>query len=237
MILEVYSWGEPVGSGRTSAVYCTLQGIAKRGDPEDGYCVANEYICARLAYVAGLPVPPHAVVRNDEGELCFVSLRVGPGGESPPPVIVAHLIADHPRLVAEIVAFDVLISNPDRHAANLAYSRVGTISPAIFDHDQSLFGVFAGRGAIHLRQRKDQTLAHHVLADGVCDEAYARAACQRFQAIPHAAIEGICQEVQGLGLISPEEVQAVTEFLVDRIDNLDRLVSPLLKNLAQGALA
>lgn len=111
-----------------------------------------ELICAQLADDLGLQVPQAAVVNVPAGfetiiperelaqmvrssaSLNFGSLHVGPGFTTWPPGRDPHGVQRDQA--SEVFAFDALVQNPDRRAANpnlwVRSDRIG-----VFDHDQA----------------------------------------------------------------------------------------------------
>jgi hypothetical protein len=92
---EIDAWGEQL-TGACAPQRCALSGVAKRNSPDAPYAVANEFVCARLGLLIGLPVPPGAVVSTDDGKLGYVSLRFGPKGKPPPPLNPQEFVEDNP---------------------------------------------------------------------------------------------------------------------------------------------
>ncbi len=136
----VDTWGARVDSGATDPQYCTLNGVAKVA-PEGAkpYLVANEHVCARLAGIIDLPVPPGVIVEASAGQFGYVALRFGNANERPPPVIPTDLTNNHPEIAAGILTLDCWLANGDRHHENMAY--VPEIWPPMaFDHSHAFFG-------------------------------------------------------------------------------------------------
>src|SRR5258707_6897182 len=160
-IFEIDAWGDSLGAGATAPRYCTLGGVAKL-NPVGGsaYIVAAEYICARLALLIGLPVPPGIAIRTKDGQMGYISLRFGPKGERPPPVIAEHLVEDRPELAAALVAFDGWVANDDRHDQNIAYIR-GKLPLVVYDHSHAL----VGKGTAWLEQNLQAVVLSKLLPD------------------------------------------------------------------------
>lgn len=122
-VFTVDTWGARVGAGATDPQYCTLNGVAKVAPAGvRPYLVANEQICARLASIINLPVPPGVIVESTSGQVGYVALRFGNANERPPRLIPTDLVNDCPEIAAGILTFDCWVANGDRHAENLAYS-------------------------------------------------------------------------------------------------------------------
>lgn len=83
------------------------------------YCLANEFIAAKLATLLSLPVPP-AVILEYDGELWFGSLYLR--NAFPLREIVyenPEIPLLNPQHIPGLIAFDVLICNTDRGPHNL----------------------------------------------------------------------------------------------------------------------
>lgn len=204
MMHRVLQWGGPVGDGATGANYVTLEGVSKMDTRPNGYYVANEFICNKLAMILGLPVPTGVLVPTASGFPAFVSLRFGPANSRPPPVIPQHLVEDHPKLSGQVVAFDCWIINADRHARNLAYSR-GNIAPAVFDHSHALFGPGAGDGVSHIEDKAGKPVISGCIPPVLDDSSGIYGMADRILSLHSDTIESVFLEAANFGLITDEE--------------------------------
>ncbi len=211
-IFEIDAWGDSLGAGATAPRYCTLGGVAKL-NPVGGsaYIVAAEYICARLALLIGLPVPPGIAIRTKDGQMGYISLRFGPKGERPPPVIAEHLVEDRPELAAALVAFDGWVANDDRHDQNIAYIR-GKLPLVVYDHSHAL----VGKGTAWLEQNLQAVVLSKLLPDRLTRAADLEQSCQRISEIPEFQVRHICDSAAADGMLTANEAGLVANFLLGR---------------------
>lgn len=121
--------------------------IHKRQYPERPYRFANEYICGHIAHYLLLPCPPFAITYFDSQEginikraFLFSSLDFDFERDTFPPADFDACYKARPDLCAGILAFDILVANPDRVRRNIWCD--DTVNPTrmfIFDHDVALF--------------------------------------------------------------------------------------------------
>lgn len=224
-LFKIDAWGVPVGDGLSGAIYCTISGVAKRNSPDSPYAVPNEYICGRLGYTLGLPVPPGVVVQTDEHQLAYVSLKFGANAERPPSIIPPEFVSDNARLAAGVVAFDTWIANLDRHEDNLTYSRFGT-SPVVFDHDRALFGAEPEGAVDRLTRFLDEGLAGSCISQHLPDDAELDLVTwsDRIRNISHLQIRDICQHMVCDGGINQDTCEAAVRFLSHRKDRMAELL-------------
>jgi len=215
-IFEALAWGDWVDDGDSAPRYCTLGGVAKVNRPDCPYLAVNEYVCAELGRILGLPTVPGVVI-NDGSNQGFVSLRFGPKGEQPPPAIAAEFVQGEPDLAVGLVAFDCWIANNDRHAGNFAYSR-STKATYLFDHDRALLGQggpkrLAELGDAHLLDR-------HLVAREIRASSSFLQWAKTISGISQRAIGLAIGELRSEGLLSQEDAEAVELFLVRRASNI-----------------
>lgn len=218
---EIDAWGDQL-PGASAPRYCTLSGVAKMSSASAPYAVPNEFICGRLGLMIGLPVPPGVVVTTHDGKLAYVSLRFGPKGQRPPPVIPEHLVEDNPSIAAGIIAFDCWIGNDDRHQENVAYVRGESEIPVtVFDHSHALLGSQPGAATQRLRDHRNDTfigqgsLAPHITSSGEFENW-----ANRISSIPRELIRDICQTVVHTDGITKEECTEAVKFLIQRKDRV-----------------
>jgi hypothetical protein len=232
------AWKNPVAHGVSDTWFVELQGFAKTTSPEVPYCVPNEYVAGRIGGLLGLPIPPGGVIQpqSEEQGAGWVTLNFSPKNEPLPPIDPLTVVAAVPDLAAGVVIFDLFIANTDRHAGNLAFlpsqKRLD-----VFDHSHALMGVRQGRVRQRLSQLRTMTglsgeqvdglgSNHHCLVDHVFDapallgwaEELKRLTGDRF-------LQRICGEAAALNVgASPEEMMHVAAFLIERRDNMRRLL-------------
>lgn len=219
----VDTWGPPVGAGATAPRYCTLNGVAKvlpAGSPP--YMVANEYICARVGSLIGLPVPPGVIVQTPSHQLGYVALRFGSAGERPPRVIPNELVTDHPELAAGILTLDCWVANDDRHEENIAYSRGAAWPVAVFDHSHAFFGAPGDPARLHnfARDFRPGVLGQHVTEPALFEEWVLR-----IQSVRPGVIEEIVGSLAARSILTSAEAEAARDFLVHRQASLPELLS------------
>jgi len=218
--------------GTSGAQACSVHAVAKRNSLGAPHLVANEFICGRLAMLMGLPVPPGAMAKLDDGGLAYVSLRFGPRGERPPPVAPAELVADHPELALRIVAFDCWVANTDRHEGNLIYLKAPGSRPMIFDHDKALM---AGLGKERLERVRDEAILDGCLVEHLRASKGGRAkAAEHCRWIADNLLEGVCDEAFGAGAVSEDDRDAVVDFLRVRATSLLTMLNQLPGQLELG---
>ncbi len=129
----VDAWGPRVGAGDSQPRWVTINGIAKVNTPASPFCVANEFVCGRLALMLGLPVPPGVIAHNDDGTPIYLALRYGPSSERLAPGNDTMLVQNQPHWVGGIAAFDCWVGNQDRSRSNFAYHQKVLQQPIFFD--------------------------------------------------------------------------------------------------------
>lgn len=140
--------GEGVTGVRVSQVDCVYKINPTDPPPGAPYLVANEWAAYRIAEHIGLPVPKAGVCKKS-GVPHFVSLHFSSANAPlPPPCDARIVLADHYDMACGIIAFDILIANPDRHRKNIAmlassHGQQRHRGLVIFDHGHALLGIGA----------------------------------------------------------------------------------------------
>ncbi|MCW3027161.1 MAG: hypothetical protein JWN81_372 [Solirubrobacterales bacterium] len=225
-VYTVDTWGARVGTGATDPQYCTLNGVAKVAPAgAKAYLVANEHICARLASIINLPVPPGVIVEAASGEFGYVVLRFGNANERPPRLIPTDLTTDHPGIAAGILAFDCWIANGDRHEENVAYSP-GIWPPMAFDHSHAFFGDPGdpGRLADHSMLAAVGMLSQHITDDPAPFQEW----IERVQSIRPGVIDEVLESLVARSIIDAGEASVATSFLTARQATLPDLLKASL---------
>jgi hypothetical protein len=139
-----------------------------------------------------------------------------------------------PILAAQIVVFDLLICNFDRHRGNLAY-RPTSRRLDLFDHSHALLGIQNDAGA-HLRVVQDQFILNgivgaggrvnrHCLIDHLSSaDQLLSAADYVLQRFSDCTLTDICDEAEAMGLITPGEHVALITCLRRRWTNLRQML-------------
>lgn len=196
--------------------------VCKRNG-DSPYIVANELVAAEIGRVLRLPVPPGFVVRDAAQTPYFASLNFNPAGEPLLPIIPPIFINAFRPHLASIVVFDMFIANTDRHAHNISadYSQP---SFKLFDHSIALLGLTPGSGNARLAQMTNAAgIWNHLVIAGIDDEGSLLEAAAKVELVPDYFIESVVSEAGAYGL-SPEEVEGLTRFLIDRKSQMRRLI-------------
>lgn len=224
-VYTVDTWGARVGAGATDPQYCTLNGVAKVAPAGTRpYLVANEHVCARLASIVNLPVPPGVIVESVSGQIGYVALRFGNANERPPRLVSTDLVNDCPEIAAGILAFDCWIANGDRHAENLAYSP-NIWPPMAFDHSHAFFGNPGNPGRL-----TDHAFvaAAGVLAQYMTDPAPFDEWVRRIQSIRPGVIREVLDSLVTRSIIEAGEASIAADFLMARQGTLRDLLKASL---------
>jgi len=154
---RLMSVGQQVSIGVAGSHFVTLDAVAKQNSNNAPYCVPNEMICAELGQFLRLPIPPVGIVRESDPKALpwFASLNFNLTGNALPPVDPTTCVASLPDLSTGLLIFDILITNSDRHAGNLAVDVLANPPKmTVFDHSHALFGYHAGLGQQRLAYMK-----------------------------------------------------------------------------------
>ncbi|MGI9016890.1 MAG: hypothetical protein ACR2HR_07280 [Euzebya sp.] len=219
---RVLAFGPQVSDNSGTARYAEVRALVKENTPASPFVVANEAIATALGQVLALPVPAGGIIQADGDGLAWASWHFGPGGQRPPPVIPAHMVADHPALSAAVVAFDCWIANDDRHPGNLAYKR-DLVPVAVFDQGHALLGP-TGQGVARLIARRDGPHVAGCLHPEMDTAVHFGMLAEEIGAIPRRRIEAICRSVQQSGAIDHETTDHVVDFLDHRKSRIMELL-------------
>jgi hypothetical protein len=218
---KIWAWGNQITGSATAPWHVGVNGVAKKADAGLPFLVANELICARLARLLGLPIPPSFVVEKD-GEPYHVSLNFHLAGEALPPVDPVALVAEHPELACGVVLFDAWIVNMDRHRQNLAFD---TYSKAVtlFDHSHSFY--YGQQPQTYLANAASSlSIGGHCLAQELTSASNFSTWLRRLAEIPRFQLEDAVHDA----IIDPfttADANFALEFLLDRRDRLAGLLS------------
>lgn len=106
-------------------------------DGESEYCVANEIVCAELGKVIRLPVPPVSMTWLPATRKIpiFFAVDLNDSKTEWPPIEPESCVSRLSELCSLVVAFDILIANPDRHECNLSVNNlVKLLEMVVFDY-------------------------------------------------------------------------------------------------------
>jgi hypothetical protein len=229
-IYSVHAWRTPAG-GASDTRRVELLGYAKLNSSGGPVCVVNEYVCGRLGELIGLPVPPGALVEGPPGAgPAWVTLSFS---DVPlPPVDPAEVSRLVPGLATEVVVFDVLIANEDRHAGNLAFFSADR-RLEVFDHSHALLGAGAGAGIGRLDRLRDALVVdgtgggnRHCLLDRLTDAMAVKRAIDITQReVRDLAVRRVCADAEKLGIgLAKGEGAMLADRIVSRRERLDVII-------------
>ena len=177
--------------------------------------IANELICTRLAAALGLPTLPGEIAQGPDGETCWVTPRVmSKGGASPPPARESNIAAEHPIVVAGMIAFDSWVHNTDRTADNVLFDpRLGVW---LIDHENSLAEPDGRAFARKAAEVSETRLGYHGFTSVPVDNAALELWVQRVNTIGEHVIERPVAEAYSRGLVTREQQKWLARFLIDR---------------------
>ncbi len=229
-IFEATAWhSAPGGASDTRRV--TVDGYAKMNSAAGPLCVVNEYISSRVGSLMSLPVPPGAVLKAETGAepawftLSFTATPL-------PPVDPAEVVSLAPLLAAEVIVFDILICNTDRHPHNLAFLP-GSRRLEVYDHSHALLGASAGAGLTRFNAMAGSIAIdgshggnRHCLLDHITDVRTIRAATEMAsREVRDSAIRRICAEAARLRVgLTSSDANALADLLIIRRDNLRTII-------------
>jgi hypothetical protein len=219
------------GTGYVGAVH-------KRAMEDRPYRLVNELLCGQMAQALLLPCPPFAITLfqaqkdvNIRNEYLFSSLDFDFERDSSPPPDFELCWQRMPNLCAGILAFDILVANPDRIREHIWCD--DTEKPSrllIFDHDSALLETEGGERCRAIRASESLGLHFGHLGDNhhpflkkidsarLLDEWYNRIAL-----VPRWYVEQAVQDAQKYGMNAGEAAD-VTELLLHRSRNLRSIV-------------
>lgn len=227
-VYQVTRWGTPPG-GASDTRRVDLMGYAKLNSAGGPLCVVNEYISSKIGGLMGLPVPPGGVVEGPGGG-ATAWLTLSFSATPLPPIDPGEVVRKLPLLASEVVVFDILIGNFDRHAGNLA-SMSGGRRLEVFDHSHALLGIGGASGLPWLLSMSDKLVitgvqARHCLLDHVKDaKAILAAVDLARREVRDSVLRRVCQEAARLNAgLDSEDATKVAEWLIIRRDKLETLI-------------
>ncbi|WP_010581963.1 HipA family kinase [Schlesneria paludicola] len=201
------------------------------------YRIPNEYVCSRLAELIGLPVPPCVITYSEDlGEKCIFSILDFNINRHKLPEIEPDKFVEHlPDIAAGVLLFDVWIANSDRHSENLTVDDISAPTLCqVFDHDQALFGGNAGKGCDRLTTlflRLGITGGpvtgnnRHCLLNEIDSTEHFSKWANAIWSTPDSVIERLLRDVLKFKLISHEECELGTKFLINRKNRLTEIIA------------
>ena len=228
----------PVDASLVGGTYRQGDGFAsasiyvKQNLPDLPYRIANEYICSRIGRFIGLPVPPHALMRFENGPYCFAILDFDSDKRSLLPINPEACVAFDARICTGILLFDVLIGNADRHDENLRTDdRSAPKRIVVYDHDVALLGALPP-GTDRLTELASMlgiagetaTSTIHCLLNLLTTAEHFEEWLRRIADVPAWFIKDTCDMVVQKRLVSRSDADAAEAFLVNRRKNLGSIL-------------
>jgi hypothetical protein len=211
------------GTGSLERAYFGTANVYVKSDlPEHPAVVMNEYVCARLAAMIGMPVPVGDVARDAAGALVWASALVALNGQEPAPPDATELLSAEPDLGAGMFVFDTWVGNEDRHDENLIYHP--KLGLWLFDHDKTLGGTKTGDVNI-LNRYRDQPLGFHLFRGIPLSAEHVGAWIQRVRSVPSSAILRSLHQGVALSLYSSAVRDGIMGYLEHRRQQLPQLVT------------
>jgi hypothetical protein len=217
-----------IGGGQKAA-------IGKRNNAANGngHVLYNELICFRIAQELELPIADSFVHKGRGEAPFFVQLNFNSSGDMPPAVDAAAFVAAQPQVSAQVVAFDILVINTDRHAGNLAYLKRpdGDERVFVFDHSHALFGGAGHQPGTPRLKRGPNWLGcdgaignRHCLLPHLTDAVALDEELERIQELKDSAIGSAVSEARRWGL-EKADCNVVRATLEKRRDAIRKLVA------------
>lgn len=195
----------------------------KLHDHAKPYMLANELVAARLAASLGLPTLPGETARDYEGRDCWVTPRISEdGGTTPPPATEAQIAAEHPTVVAGMLAFDAWIHNLDRTTDNVLFDpRLGVW---LIDHENSLAEPDGRAFAMKADDAARTPLSWHGFAGQAIDQAAVDFWAARIEILSQHVIERPLEEAFRRGLLKRTETDWLLRYLLARRQRIRSLI-------------
>lgn len=201
--------------------------VAKgNGENENGGIlpyVPQEVLCAQLADVAGVRIPPFQLLCFED-EIWFGSEYV-PGGVGRFTRALLDRVVN-PESIYTVAAFDMWIHNADRNPGNLIGIPDGNVLH-LTAIDHSHCPLHPPMNAENLKRGEallPQKCIHECYRDALTNRAELVKAVQQIQAISDEEISSAFQGYP-MSFWTPEECEAIWAFLIGRRDNLRLLMN------------
>jgi hypothetical protein len=238
-VYYVTNWVKPAGRGASQAYCVELGGYAKTATSDNPFVVVNERIASKLGAAAALPIPPGALLLNDQrspAEVAWFSMSYLRGFGQLPDVNPAEVAAALPELTAGVIAFDYIIANTDRNAGNLALVDGPVPTPTgietrkrleVFDHSHAVIYKPDKNVAVvdHLKATQDQwVIGGSCLVPHVTSAGYLLAWAGRLQErLTDAVVREACLEAPMItNAVTGTDAEALAGFLCYRRDAVQR---------------
>jgi hypothetical protein len=219
--------------GVNDGYWLTTESYSKANSDESPYCVANEWICGRIAQYLCLPIAPFAILKPPRQRPYFASLGMTPNRMAPENGEPAVCMERFPDTCTGVLVFDILIANSDRQYRNVKVDTPGDPTwMRILDHERALLGCMpkdgkallgslwrrlgVSGGAVSLGTR-------HIYLDLVDNSELLFKWVLRVKSIPEWYIDHACEYAESTG-INKSEQKAAARFLKYRKQHIDSLI-------------
>ena len=194
--------------------------------------LVNEAVCAAIADELGLPVPASRAIRLED-QVWFGLERKEPKVAYTAQNLLSCVNRDQ---VAGILAFDVLVCNPDRHEGNAVLHRFQQSPPAlrlwIIDHSHALVGPRRSVSALLATAHNTKPLLklpHH--KEVIQRRSQFDPFVDRVEAIDGALFDEIVASLPEEFIPTGADLAALSSFLVVRRDEVRSLIDAAFQHL------
>lgn len=194
--------------------------ITKPPNAENPRLVANELICARLAWSLGLPVPAGDVGNALGQGQAWVSAQLE--ADFAPPDVV-EVVSREPRISAGAVVFDTWVGNGDRHEGNILYHR--TVGLWLIDHDAALCAWDGDPVVEACADRADDPVTLPFFKHALLPPQHVEFWIRKVQTLPMSVVREILADTRRRRLIDADTERAYLRYLLHRKNSLVTLVS------------
>jgi hypothetical protein len=195
------------------------------------YVASNEYICAHIASALSLPVLDFRIIEFGK-DLLFGSSYIEKGRQFYPGITedLFNQCANKGRCY-DVVAFDILVYNTDRHQGNLLVRTIGPrgSDELLFLNDHSHALVQAGKTPADMGGLRDRHPG--VAIDFVRNAITSRSSLDQAVSLIEGSGEAIVKEALRSvpeGFLAGNDVNLVQEFLLYRCSNLRAIINSAL---------
>ncbi|QDY64850.1 hypothetical protein FQA45_00165 [Glutamicibacter halophytocola] len=188
--------------------------------------VLHEYLAARLANFAGVPVPFGDITSLPENREAWVSGITSRDGKVLPPPNLVTLVNSERYALSGILVFDQWIFNGDRDAKNLVWNN--DIGLWAIDHELAFCGDREADANDWLDENHDLTLRYKHLSDLGLNDADFKPWTDHIWAQGSTYAERAVESARKRGLGTHASLKPYKEFLVDRASNIRTLMSQSL---------
>lgn len=198
--------------------------------PDHQYVAANELVAARIAGTLGLPVLDHAIIQMG-GRFFFGGSWMQKPTFYPNTTSDLFLKCGNKDRIYDVLVFDVLVCNVDRHSGNLLVRRTKDNRHLLLMNDHSHCLVLPGESPSVLAGRVAAPCSPYLgpsyAREAITDPARLRQAIELLTSLEDDAILKMVQSMPD-EFLSQSERTLYSTFLCNRRDRLGSLVSSSL---------